>query len=380
MAMTRFLCLTSFLGATTASLLLMADEKPERQIVVESLTTVWIREASVAARDAGVIKACPVIPGEHVSAGQVLLKLDDEQQILAVRAAELKLALAELNRTNQLPLDAARTAIREAEQENARLQAAADISKQQANSDLAVRVADKAREVAQFELDRAQKARESFSGSISPAELNRLKVQFDLRTLEIEKATEDRTIAGLQSAADTAAVARQAEVLARHNVLLTQAERELKLAENERDAALNALELAKLQLERRCVVAPFSGIVVSTEHQEGEWVEPGTVTLRLVQLDRLRVEGLMDAAVADISLVGRRVSIRFPERPDVPSVEGAITFVSPEIDVVTHQVKFWAEFDNAEHRIQPGLVATMKIPVAATAAPARARPASGPAK
>ena len=42
-------------------------------------------------------------------------------------------------------------------------------------------------------------------------------------------------------------------------------------------------------------------------------------------------------------------------------VTGKVTFVSPEVDPVNHQVRVWAEVDNTELVLRPGLAAEMTI-------------------
>lgn len=348
---------TIFLAATPSAL---ADDRASG-LVVESMTTVLIRQTEIPAREAGVLASLMIQPGELVSEGQLLGSLDDERQVIAVRAAELNLAIAQLKADNELPVETAMALIREAEQQQAALEVAAKISAQLAASDVAIRLTQKSREVAQFELDRAQKARDAFSSSVSSAELNRLQVLFDQKTLEIEKANEDRSITLLKPKADQAAVAGQAETVERSRLMAAQEERLLQVARAGRDVAENELALAKLQLDRRRFIAPFVGTIVAVDQQSGEWVEAGTTVLRIIQLDRLRVEGFIDATIAAESLPGRTVMIRFTSASSLPEVEGRITFVSPEIDSLNQQVRIRAEFDNAGHRIRPGLVASMKI-------------------
>jgi len=325
------------------------------------MTTVLIRQTEIPAREAGVLASLMIEPGELVSEGQLLGSLDDERQVIAVRAAELNLAIAQLKADNELPVETAKALIREAEQQQAALEVAAKISAQLAASDVAIRLTQKSREVAQFELDRAQKARDAFSSSVSSAELNRLQVLFDQKTLEIEMANEDRSITLLKPQADQAAVAGQAETVERSRLMAAQEERLLQVARAGRDVAENELALAKLQLDRRRFIAPFVGTIVAVDQQSGEWVEAGTTVLRIIQLDRLRVEGFIDATLAAESLSGRTVMIRFTSASSLPEVEGRITFVSPEIDSLNQQVRIRAEFDNPGHRIRPGLVASMKI-------------------
>ena len=45
----------------------------------------------------------------------------------------------------------------------------------------------------------------------------------------------------------------------------------------------------------------------------------------------------------------------------VEPVSGEITFVSPEVEPVNQQVRIWAEFENPEKHIRPGLITTMEV-------------------
>ena len=142
--------------------------------------------------------------------------------------------------------------------------------------------------------------------------------------------------------------------------MAAEKEQEQQVAQANLELANSELAEAKLQLERRRMKAPFSATVVAVSRQTGEWVEPGSVVLRLIQLDRLRVEGFVSADQATAIEPGQRVQIVFPNNVGKP-VSGEITFVSPEVEPVNQQVRLWAEFDNPEKRIRPGLVATMEV-------------------
>ena len=336
-------------------------DEVETAIVVESMTTVLIRQAEIPARDSGIILRTPVKPGDHVTEGQILAQLDDDRQILAVKAAELNLQIAQLNAEDALPLEVARAQVREAELAKSRLEIVASIAEQLAKSDVGIRLAEKTRETAQFELERARKAREAFSASVSNAELNRLEVLFGQRTLEIEKAEEDRAIAILKPEEDKAAVAEQAETVLRSRLIVSQKERDRSVAEANLNVARNELAAARLQLERRRLVAPFDATIVAVNRQPGEWVEPGATALRIIQTDRLRVEGYLTAEQATRLKNGMPTTILFPDSSLRQGIPAEITFISPEIDPVNQQVQICAEFENADGMVRPGLVATMRI-------------------
>lgn len=329
-------------------------------ITVPSMTTALIQHAEIAAREPGILKSLSVKPGDSIAEGQLLATLDDELQEIAVRQAELNVQIAQLKAENKLPIETARAMVREAEQEKAKLEIAARISQKQAESDVSVRLAEKSKDVARYELDRAQKAKKSFDGSISNSELNRLTVLFDQRTLEIEKAEEDRAINLLKPEADLAAVQQQAEAITRTQSLAAEKEQEQQVAQANLEVAKSELAEARLQLERRRLKAPFAATVVAVSRQPGEWLEPGTAVLRLIQLDRLRIEGFVSADQAILMATGQRVRIVFPGNVIEP-VSGEITFVSPEVEPVNQQVRIWAEFDNPEKRIRPGLITTMEV-------------------
>ena len=341
------------------------SDELEASIIVPSMTTALIQHAEIAARESGVLKSISIKPGDSISEGHLLATLDDELQEIAVQQAELNVQIASLKADNNLPVETAKAMVREVEQEKNKLEIAARISQKQAESDVAVRLAEKSKDIAKYELDRAQKAKESFSGSISNSELNRLMVLFDQRTLEIEKAQEDRAISILKPQGDLAAVQQQAEAIARTQSLAAEKRQEQQVAQASLALAKSELAEAKLQLERRRLKAPFAATVVAVSRQPGEWVEPGSIVLRLIQLDRLRVEGFVSADQATGIQSGQRVRIVFPGNVGKP-VSGEITFVSPEVEPVNQQVRIWAEFENPERRIRPGLVASMEVALAAS--------------
>ena len=91
-------------------------------------------------------------------------------------------------------------------------------------------------------------------------------------------------------------------------------------------------------------------------------MKPGEQIFRIVRTDRLRAEGFVQASDVVEDLRGRPVSVV----PDLQSkvvqpFTGKIVFVSPEIDPVNGQVRVWAEVENPNGHLRPGLRATMTI-------------------
>jgi multidrug efflux pump subunit AcrA (membrane-fusion protein) len=113
---------------------------------------------------------------------------------------------------------------------------------------------------------------------------------------------------------------------------------------------------------RRRIVAPFEGMIVQVYHRPGEWLEPGMKIVRLVRTDRLRIEGFLSIDQVVSPLVGRPVTLSLPGSADEgQTARGQVTFVSPEVDPVTRQVRLLAEVDNQNQHLRPGLSARLLI-------------------
>ena len=82
----------------------------------------------------------------------------------------------------------------------------------------------------------------------------------------------------------------------------------------------------------------------------------------LAGLDRLRAEGLLNAEQATSDIMGKavKVEVRFPGGK-AETFQGKIVFVSPEIHPVNGKVRVWAEVENRNGLLRPGLSVAMAI-------------------
>ena len=208
-----------------------------------------------------------------------------------------------------------------------RAQVEFQIAGQNAASDVAVRSAQRAQQTADVELRRAEDARQRLRESITESELEKLRLAADQAKLAVEKAVHERAVAQLQ--------------------------RESKKVE---------ADFAARNVKRREATALFPGVVVQVNKHVGDWVQPGDKMLRVIRLDRLRVEGFLDAAYA--TQVGEGVpaalAVDLPGKPG-SVFQGKITFVSPEIDPFNRSVRVLAEIENPGLSLQPGLRGTLVV-------------------
>jgi len=278
-------------------------------------------------RDIGLgltlLLAAVVVPasGQEIQVSNVLVKILDELEVPAPESGSVvEMAVREGARVAEGDL-LARIDDGQARSALARAQVELAIAKAKVAGDVTVRSAERALETAQSELRRAEDARSRLREVITEAELERLRLASDQARLTVEKA--------------------------RHELQLAALTQELKQVE---------LEFAAQQVERRQVKAPFAGVVVQIHKPRGSWAEPGDKLLRLVRLDRLRVEGLLDARHLRPNLQGQPVTLAV-ELPGAKAAQfrGQLVFVSPEIDPFNKQVRVLADIDNPRLVLQPGL-------------------------
>jgi multidrug efflux pump subunit AcrA (membrane-fusion protein) len=145
-------------------------------------------------------------------------------------------------------------------------------------------------------------------------------------------------------------------------------EMKLKIAGLERHVSAAELEAANNELERRTMRAPFDGVVVEMYRRQSEWVEPGDPVLRFVRMDRLRIEGFVNAReVSPEQVDGAAVEITVTLPGDVQEkMAGKISYVNPEVGS-NREYRVWAEVDNPPGRggypwlLRPGTTAGMVI-------------------
>ena len=218
------------------------------------------------------------------------------------------------------------------------------VSHEKADNDVNVRYAEAARKVADAEYRLNEAANKQHPGTVPVVKMQELWLKVRQAELQIEQAEHERTISSFETEGYQAKV-----------------------------------DLADEQVRMRQIKAPIKGEVVEVMFREGEWVEPGNPVLRIVRLDRLRIEGFLNIKDFSPSEVGkRRIHIAVPlARGRIEQFDGVITFVNPLVQA-GGEYRVWAEVvnrqENGEWLLRPGLEAEMTIDVGTLAArPADAR-------
>lgn len=128
--------------------------------------------------------------------------------------------------------------------------------------------------------------------------------------------------------------------------------------------AVLKVEESAAQLEAFHVVAPFAGTVTRVSKHKGEVVRQGDPILELVNTRRVRVEGYLDVVHRRLVTAGNPVQA-VPESIVTGQVQktcpGRVVFVDTAVQPVTRQVRFWADVENVDDVLLPGLTAVMTI-------------------
>lgn len=202
--------------------------------------------------------------------------------------------------------------------------AALATAEREADSDIEIRYAEKAAEVARAEYDKALDANRRVEGTVPAVEVRRLKLAAEKSTLEIESARYRHDLNGLKR--DETAV----------------------------------------QVQTFRVEAPFDGIVTRVHRAKGESVRQGDPILELSNTRRVRVEGYIALRDTWGVSAGQEVRVRL----DLPDVDlpvekeifpGRVVFVDVKAAPVTGGVRVWAEVENADNVLRAGLTARMQI-------------------
>lgn len=197
------------------------------------------------------------------------------------------------------------------------------MAEREAANDIEIRFARKAAELAQIRYERMREANRALSGTVTELELREARLAAEKALLQLEQAEHQFQMAALR-------YREQQETFRTYQI-----------------------------------TAPFNGFVRLTHKLPGEVVREGEVVLEMVNTERLRVEGFIEARHSRNVQPGTRVQVHLESAAAGTegrlTFEGQITFVDVKVEPVSQRVRVWAEVMNRQQRLRDGLLATMRI-------------------
>ena len=124
-----------------------------------------------------------------------------------------------------------------------------------------------------------------------------------------------------------------------------------------------AVALAKAQLEKTVIAAPFDGLVGLRHVSVGDYVSPGSDLVLLESIDPLNVDFRIPEQFLSAVHVGTRINLRFDALADVTR-QGVVGAISPLIDVGGRSMLLRAKVPNQDASLRPGMFARVQLQVA----------------
>jgi len=249
--------------------------------------------------------------GERVRAGDLLVRLQDQEQLAAIAQARAAIARTRVmvNRVSNVSRKVSQQRLDEAQ------------------SALALAEQDYQRAVSLLQ-----------AGAVPPAELERVE-----QTLKAAKAR-----------ATTADVeARSAQPGGSDHQVATAAVGE----------AAAQLALARARLAQTRIVAPSDGIVLTRSVEPGDVVRAGQILLVLARLGPTRLGVQVDEkdlAVLRLGQRGRALADALPERP----FEAQLSFIAPEVDADRGTIEVRLDVPAPPAELRPDMTVSVNIEIA----------------
>jgi len=368
------------------------------------------RDVAISAETGGRIAKIAADEGDHITAGSILIRLDDSLLAAQKKQAEANVNLARAYLEQAIiSRDGAEKAWKNAldVQRNplelgARIIAAqgeleiAELNLQrekEIESDLRVPLAEVRRDTAEKVLQNLEDLKsldlvgiytmrkETYpaEGELAMAELN-LAYQKDLEkywsvpAAELRVATAQKALQNLlairdnpqeiNAAVDNAHTAYQVSVIA-----VEAAGRQVEQAET-------SLNVINVQLDKLTVASPVSGVVASRHAEVGEIAQPGLPILTVTKLDEVTLTAYVPERDIGLVKLGQEVQVSVDSYPD-EHFSGTIVYISPNALFTPKNIQLKEEREkmvfavkislpNPEQKLKPGMPADARILTGAT--------------
>jgi membrane fusion protein (multidrug efflux system) len=133
------------------------------------------------------------------------------------------------------------------------------------------------------------------------------------------------------------------------------------------DTDVSTLKSARAQvagqqalIDEKTITAPFAGKLGIRQIDEGQYLTAGTAVVTLQALDPILIDFYVPQQALAQLKVGQAVAATVDTYPGV-RFAGVISSVNSKVDLASRNVQVRASFGNADHRLVPGMYATVEI-------------------
>jgi len=136
---------------------------------------------------------------------------------------------------------------------------------------------------------------------------------------------------------------------------------------SELDAARANVAEQQALIDKKVIRAPFDGRLGIRAVDLGQYLAAGTVVVTLQSLDPIYLDFFLPQQALDQIRIGQAVSAKVDTYPG-QIFPGEISAIEPKVEAASRNVRVRATLKNADHKLLPGMYATVDI---ATGAPQR---------
>ena len=115
-----------------------------------------------------------------------------------------------------------------------------------------------------------------------------------------------------------------------------------------------------LDIENTKILAPFGGIIESSYVEEGTFVRPGDMIVKIVDLNPIKIQGYISESNVNKIKLGKTANIQISNSL---KKSGIITFISPVAETSTRTFEFIVEASNDDLLFKSGQTATISIDI-----------------
>lgn len=296
----------------------------------------------VTSRVSGVVVSVPVVEGQVVRRGEVLVRLDPKDLRFQLSQAHAGYESA------RVQVDAARAALVTQQARLAQV-LAGPAAQQVRQAEEAVRQAQAA---VAFSRQQVRRQEELLAqGYVSQQQVDTARL--DLTAQEARLRTAEETLALLQREPRPEAVQVARAQVAEAEVAYRQAIARVEQARVTRQQAESTLAESR-------VVAPVDGLIGRRLVEPGQAVTPATPLVRLIDVD----PAVITVAIIERDLPGIRIGLAVKVLTDAlpgQTFVGRVATISPMLSTATRTAEVRIEIPNPERRLRPGMFTSVEL-------------------
>ena len=126
------------------------------------------------------------------------------------------------------------------------------------------------------------------------------------------------------------------------------------------DVAIANVGQQQALVDKKLILAPFTGRLGIRLVDVGQYLEAGTAISTLQALDTVFVDFFLPQQALESLKIGQKVTLKTDAYP-AQTFTGDITVINPKVDINTRNVQVRATLNNPDHKLLPGMYATVTI-------------------